>query len=312
MSDTSNSNGRTVSEVAYPAPVAVIGAGAVGSALARGLKAADYPVAAIISRTAGPARRLAAEVGAPVASAALGDLPASASFLFCCVPDDQIRPVAEELARLPRNWRTHLVAHTSGARTTDALAPLATVGATVLSFHPVQAFTEDIPPEVFDGIYVGLEGEEEALVTGRRLAEVLGARAVSLSKEAKTRYHLAASMASNFTVTLMALAGDVLVEAGLDRDEAIALLQPLVEGTLRNLGGAAPEEALTGPVARGDEGTVVSHLEALREHHSDLLPTYASLATETVRLAARAGRLSSETTDRLLEKLGASLDPISR
>ena len=291
--------------------VAVVGAGTVGTALAQRLQAAGYPIAAILSRSPRPARELAAEVGASCAATSLHALPQRVRMLFLCVPDDQVRVVAERLAGHPHPWKHCLVAHTSGALPAAALRPLAAQGATPLSFHPLQAFAQGAAADAFDGIYVALEGEAEALTAGRGLAEALAVETLELTAESKARYHLAASMASNFLVTLLAMAGEVLDDAvsqGIDRGEGADWLRPLVEGTLHNLKENPPETALTGPVARGDEETVAAHLEALHQHHPGFVPVYAALATEAVRLAARADRLPSATADRLLQQFTEVLE----
>ncbi len=289
--------------------VALIGAGALGTALARRLAACGYPIDAVLSRTEASARRLAVSVGAPVAAATLTALPDAATLVLCCVPDEALAGLAERLYLLSRDWSGTTVAHTSGALTTEVLEPLPLLGASTLSFHPVQTFTKDTPPEAFEGIYVGLEGEARAVAFGRRLASDLGARAVVVPPDAKPLYHLAASLASNAFVTLMALAGETLRAAGLDAAEAAALTRPLVEGAWRNLSTHTPEEALTGPIARGDAGTVARHLEALEDRLPHLLPVYAALATETVRLAVHGGRLSGEEAERLLALLQKALEP---
>lgn len=296
--------------------VAIIGTGAVGAALARRLRAAGYPIEAVLNRSARAAQQLAAEVGAPVASSALEALPQQATLLFLCVPDDQVRSVAQALAgQKTHPWQHCLVAHTAGALPAAALHSLAEAGAATLSFHPLQAFTQGATAEAFDGIHVGLEGGEEALLAGRSLAEALDVHAFVVTEAQKVHYHLAASMASNFLVSLLALAGEVLDGArppldsrGIDETaEGAERLRPLLEGTLRNVRDNSPEAALTGPAVRGDEETIAAHLQALDAHHPGLLPVYAALTTETVRLAARANRLSSAAADRLLNRLEAGM-----
>jgi predicted short-subunit dehydrogenase-like oxidoreductase (DUF2520 family) len=315
-------------------PAAIVGAGAMGTTLAHRLRGAGYPVATVLSRSARSAQTLATAVDAPTASTDLTDLPERARLVFLTVPDAQVTATARALAeRRSHPWPHCLAAHTSGALPAAVLGPLAEAGATTLGFHPLQAFTRDTPPEAFDGICIGLEGAPDALAAGRSLAEALGARPLALPASAKTRYHLAASMASNFLVTLMAMAGDVLDDAldGLPDDAPQGLpddalgddasdsrifgntgatnpLLPLVQGTLRNVRDAAPEAALTGPIARGDEDTVSAHVEALRAHHPGFLPVYVALATETVRLAARTDRFPPAVTDRLLRLLADALE----
>lgn len=292
-------------EPASPAPcrVAIVGAGALGTALALRLLQNGYTIDAVISRTEAGARRLAGRAGAPVASAHLADVPRTARVVFCCVPDDRVTAVAAALAEARRDWSGCTVAHMSGALTTQALAPLAARGARALSFHPVQTFPPGTSPEAFSGIYIGLEGDADAIALGARLAADLGARHVVIPPEKKALYHLAASCASNFLVTLMALTGDLLVEAGIERQTGMALVRPLVERTWQNIQQHAPEHALTGPIARGDRDTMARHAEALAAHVPHLLSTYVALATETVHLAVRAGRLTPDVAERLLGTL---------
>ncbi len=291
--------------------VAVIGAGAVGAALARRLQDCGYALRAVLSRTEGRAQALAAQAGAPDscrASADLADLPPGVRLLFCCVPDAAVAEVARVLSALDRDWPGCTAAHTSGALPAAVLTPLAERGAAVLSFHPMQAFTRHTPPEAFAGIGIGLEGGARAVARGRQVARRLGAHPVVISAEAKAGYHLAASLASNAFVTLLAVAGEVLASAGLSAEEARTLLHPLVEGTWQNLKARPPEEALTGPVVRGDRETVLDHAAALTAHLPHLMPLYAALTAETVRLAARSGRLSSTRAEALLDALQAALD----
>lgn len=289
--------------------IAVIGAGAVGQALARRLAEGGYRLDAVLSRDGARARTLAAEVGAPIASAAAADVPAATQMVFCCVPDDAVGTVARALSRARADWSGVVIAHTSGALPASALYPLGEQGAALLSFHPLQTFTPEGRPEAFDGIYVTLEGDDGAVNLGTQVAAALGAQTLRLSAEAKTRYHLSAAMASNFFVTLMALVGEVLASIDVPRPEGAALMRPLVEGTLKNLAESLPEDVLTGPIARGDRRTVAAHLDALRRHLPHLLPVYAALSTEAVRVAVRGGHLAPEAAQALLDLVHTALDP---
>ena len=288
--------------------VAVVGTGALASALARRLAACGYPVAAIFSRDAGRAEALAHAVAAPVAATDFGGLPADVSLIFCCVPDGAIGAVARQLRRVRTDWAGTVVAHTSGALTAAALYGLDEQGAALLSFHPLQSFTPQTPPDAFEEIYIGLEGDAPAVRLGADVARALGAHPLRLAPEAKARYHLAASMASNFFVTLLTLAGDVLADAGLDHPRGAAILRPLIETTWRQMQQRRPEDAHTGPIARGDGETVQLHLDALARHLPHLTPLYAALGAETVRLATRRHRLDPAAAQRLLDVLLAALD----
>lgn len=285
---------------------AVIGAGAVGTALAERLVTSGYSVEAVISRARADAQRLADRVAAPRASTDVADVE-PVSLVFCCVPDDALPDVAASLAEQPAPWYGRLVAHTSGALTADVLAPLAERDAFTLSFHPMQTFARGVGQEAFEGVTIGLEGTPAAVAMGRQVAASLRVGAVEIQAEAKVRYHLAAAMASNFFVTLMALADEVMTSAGIDQAEQ-QLLGPLVESTWRNIASTTPAGALTGPVARGDRRTLASHLDALQQHLPHLTPTYAALAAETVRLARRSGQLTEQQADMLLVDIQHALD----
>jgi predicted short-subunit dehydrogenase-like oxidoreductase (DUF2520 family) len=298
-------------DVASPdgSPVAVVGAGAVGTVLARRLVTAGYPVQAVLSRTVASAQALADQVGAPVGTDDVTALPADVRLVVLCVPDGAIADVAETLASLDHRWERTTVLHTSGRHPAAVLDPLAEHGAAPLSFHPLQTFTPDTPPEAFEDIVIGVEGPPDAVAVGKVLARSLGATPLVLSADDKVRYHSAAALASNGLVALMGVVEELLSAADLDdgafaEDDAptgaAAIMAPLIEQTWVNLKRQSPESVLTGPVARGDRETVAAHLNALAEDAPHLLPLYAALSTEMVRIAVRGGQLRPDTAETLL------------
>ena len=296
-------------ESVHTAPVALVGAGAVGTALARRLVACGHSVRAILSRDPASANALAERVGASVGATEWTALPSDIRLVMICVPDDALPTVAEALAAVNHPWADTLVGDTSGARTAGALAPLQRKGATTLSFHPLQTFAPDTPPEAFSDIVIAVEGNEEAVSAGHALAQSIGARPVQLTASNKVRYHCAAALASNGLVALLGVVQEILDTADLDAPglSATDLVKPLVEQTWANLQSAPAEHVLTGPVARGDCDTVQAHLEALSETSPHLVPLYVALSTEMTRLAIRAGSLSPDLAEELLKILRSAL-----
>ncbi|MDX1439579.1 MAG: DUF2520 domain-containing protein [Rubricoccaceae bacterium] len=285
-----------------PRPVtAIVGSGAVARVLALRMVDKGYPVEAIISRTCAHAEDLARSVGAKIGSDSYSDLPPDVQLIVICVADSALPYVAESLTAARHDWPETVVAHTSGALGSSVLEPLSAEGASVLSFHPLQTVTGASSPSVLDDAYVGIEGNEKAVSAGIELAVGLGLRYIVLSSDAKVRYHLAATMASNFFVTLIGMVHEVLASLDIDREDGQAMMEPLVRGTLGSLGRSTPEEALTGAVVRGDLSTLKEHGAALRKHLPHLVPAYASMTIEAVRLGVRSGRLDPERAEEVLE-----------
>ena len=287
-----------------PATFALVGAGATATVLGARLRACGFTVACVVGRTLPGAETLAATLGA-TASTRLADARADA--LVLCVPDDALAAVVRDVAQSHDALDGVLVLHTSGSQPVRVLAPLAARGAYVAGFHPAQSLTRATPHAALEGACAGIEGQEPALGAARHLAERLGMVPLTIRLGSKSLYHLALVLVSNYTVTLAALATEVLESAGMDARDAGRLLHPLLAGTLVNLEKQAPGEALTGPIARGDVETVRRHLTALRATLPKLVPVYAALAAETTRLAVGARRLGADEADALLQKLQEAL-----
>jgi predicted short-subunit dehydrogenase-like oxidoreductase (DUF2520 family) len=288
--------------------VAIIGAGAVGSSLARRLALRNLPITAVLSSREAPARRLADAVDAPTASTRLDDLPEEVRAVFLCVPDDEIAAVVAELASIVHAWPRTIVAHTSGALPADVLRPIAKKGAAVLSFHPMQTFPEPDHPDGFRGIHIGVEGHEDAVAYGKAVAERIGASPIRLTPTEKTRVHCAASLASNGLTALVAVVQEILGDAGLDGETAMSVVRPLINQTWHNLQSTDPEAALTGPIVRGDAGTIQDHVDALAASLPHLIPLYGALATEQIRVAVRSGRLAPDAAGQVLDVVQEAVD----
>jgi predicted short-subunit dehydrogenase-like oxidoreductase (DUF2520 family) len=219
------------------------------------------------------------------------------------VPDDAIAGVCADLASRDTFHRGQGVCHLSGAAPLLALGPARAAGAHVFSFHPVQTFPDvDAGIERLPGSHVAVTAwEEDGFRMGEDLARDAGGRPFRLNEERKALYHAAAVFSSNSLVTVEAMAERLFREAGVE--DPAAVMAPLIRGTVDNVIALGPAAALTGPVVRGDAGTVHRNLEALASHAPDAVEAYVALARASLDLAERAGRLAQGARDRIEEVL---------
>ncbi len=283
--------------------VGIVGPGAVGRVLAHNLVEAGYPVPLIVGRRSEAAASLARELPSAASSDRLEDVPGPLDVVFCTVSDDALAGLTERLREQGTSWKGRYVAHTSGLRTSEVFDALSLLGAEVASFHPVQTFPPGGPVVPLRGICIGIEGSPRAVEMLRGLTARMGALPVELRRETKPLYHASAVVASNFFVTLIAIVQETLRAAGVHPEIGESFLEPLIESTWKNVCRSGPESALTGPIVRGDRGTVQAHLAAIDSNVPHLGPFYVALATETIRLAVRSGRLHPESAEVLLEDL---------
>src|SRR4051794_17128657 len=231
--------------------IAVVGAGRLGTALAAALRAAGLDVR-------GPLRR----------GETRGDAPA----VLLCVPDAEIAAAA---AQIPSG---HLVGHCSGATGLDALA-----GHEAFALHPLMTVPAGAPSSVFAGAGAAVAGSTpRALAVAEALARAAGMVPTAVADGDRAAYHAAASIASNYLVTLEGAAERLAATAGVDR----GLLVPLVRAAVENWAARGAADALTGPIARGDEATVARQRAAVAERTPDLVPLFDALADATRSLAA--------------------------
>lgn len=288
---------------APPGPIGFIGAGKVGTALASLLNARGVEIVGVSGRKFADSRRMAAAagLGQGTASSRAGTL-AKASIVFLTVPDDAIGLLCADIAR-EGGWRKGQgVVHCSGALSSEVLQPARAAGALVASFHPLQAFASlEAAVANMPGSTFALEGDPELVAHLERFVALLGGTPLHLTAAEKTIYHTAAAIASNYTVTLAALASDLLVRQGVapDANTALRYLLPLMRGTVENLDALGLPDALTGPLARGDVGTVARHLEALEQCAPELAHVYRHLAQVTLPLAREKGGLTGAEVDAL-------------
>jgi predicted short-subunit dehydrogenase-like oxidoreductase (DUF2520 family) len=267
--------------------VAVVGAGRVGLSLARALIRSGRPVE-VLSR-----RAIELPVPLPPATTGWDAAITAADLLLIAVPDDALKGVAERLAAGGAVTGRHIVLHTSGLHDRSVLGSLEASGAGLGSWHPLQTFAGPAgDPDALSGSPAVIEGDARALVAARELAGLLHlSPIVEIPPDRKALYHAGAVFASNYLVVLAEIAARLARDAGAGEASA-QLFLPLMHGTLANYaaGGAG---ALTGPIRRGDAGTVARHLEALKGPER---AAYIALGREALRLAVASGLDLSRAT----------------
>jgi len=217
----------------------------------------------------------------------IGPLDAGTTIVILAVPDRALGDVAYDLAMTSRAPAGCVALHLSGALSTDVLAPLVPAGFAIGSMHPFQTIADPWSGgDRLIGAAFALAGEPAAIAAGRRLVSALGGRTFVIPPSLRPLYHAAAVFASNYVVTLAAVATRLLGQAGVSEDNAAAAVLSLLRSTVDNLDHLGFAAALTGPIVCGDVDTVRLHLGRLSASDRSL---YSALGRETLRLARLAG-----------------------
>jgi predicted short-subunit dehydrogenase-like oxidoreductase (DUF2520 family) len=282
--------------------VGFIGAGTVGTALAVLLNSKGYRFIGASRRR--PSRESPSKIVSNLRILGSNqEVADNADLVFITTPDAAIAEVAREV-----KWhRGQSVVHCSGADSVDVLEPARKSGALVGGFHPLQTFAgieeaiENIPGSTF-----GIEAEEPLLSTLKEMASVLGGQWIKLEAGDKVAYHAAAVFACNYLVTLVKMATDLWQTFSIPGEQATRALLPLIRGTLHNIETIGIPQCLTGPVARGDTGTVNKHLKTLREKAPSLLFAYKELGLQTIPISLAKGKINKEQADELENILKSS------
>jgi predicted short-subunit dehydrogenase-like oxidoreductase (DUF2520 family) len=284
--------------------VGIVGAGRVGAVLGAALADAGHEIAAVSGGSAASRRRIAQLL--PTAEVLPADeVAARARFVIVSVPDDGLAALVAGLAETAALGPGQIVAHTCGAHGLGVLAPAVVAGAQPLALHPAMTFTgtrADLA-RLAEGVSFGVTAPADLRVFATRLVADLGGAVEWIPEERRALYHAALAHGANHLVTLVNEAIDRLRDAGVT--DPARVLDPLLHAALDNalrLG----DSALTGPVSRGDAGTVARHLAILGATAPESLPAYLVLARRTADRAIAAGRLRPADAGALLDVLAGN------
>ena len=292
--------------------VTIIGAGVLGTSLGLLLRRAGHDIAAICSLNRRSAQEAASHIGGCDVVGDPGLAAMGADVVILAVPDRTIPSVAIEVAAGGALKRDAAVIHLAGGLPAGILSGVRAAGGYRGAMHPLQSFASiDAAVRTLPDTFFFLEGDAPALEVMKALVADLDGRPVTIDAGNKALYHAAAAVASNFLVTLMDFAVTLLSKAGVSRETALEALLPLIRGTVGNLEDVGLPAALTGPIARGDVGTVRRHLRALQMLPSEMGKLYRHMARKTIEVARRKGTLDQAGGESLLDLLAEFEEPFA-
>ncbi|MGW4252059.1 Rossmann-like and DUF2520 domain-containing protein [Streptomyces californicus] len=277
--------------------VGVVGAGRVGPALAASLQLAGHrPVA--VSGVSDASRRRAAALLPDVPLVEPAEVLARADLVLLTVPDDVLPTLVEGLAETGAVRPGQLLVHTSGRYGARVLDPALRAGALPLALHPAMTFTGTaVDVQRLAGCSFGVTAPEELRLAAEALVIEMGGEPEWIAEESRPLYHAALALGANHLVTLVAQSMELLAKAGVSAPDR--MLGPLLGAALDNALRSG-DAALTGPVARGDAGTVAAHIGELRTHAPQAVAGYVAMARTTADRALAHGLLKAELAEDLL------------
>ena len=283
--------------------IAIIGLGKVGSALGFLLRSAGHDIVAVSDCSAEALRSgILYTGGLPCTDAA--SAAAHADSVFITTTDDAIKTVCDEMAGKGVFSPGKRVVHASGAGGLDLLEAARQSGAYVASIHPLQSFAdvrgaiENIPGSTF-----GITAQKEIESWTIQIVRDLGGTFFFVPDEDKPLYHVAACIASNYLVTLIYIVRSIHHHLGLRGDDAVKSFWPLVRGTINNIEHRGVEHSLTGPIARGDVGTIEKHLAAIDAKLPWLSQLYREMGIFTTRLGLENDLVSDQKARAIISLL---------
>ncbi len=284
--------------------VAIIGAGVVGTAIGTLLHQEGFPIAAVASRSMESAERAVRYIGAGTASTNMVKAAKQGELIFITTPDGAIASVCDKIAAKKGFSEGSTVIHCCGAHSAEILSSARSCGARVLSIHPLQTLADtDQAVANLPGSFFALDGDDEAIKTGKAVIRALGGSVMVIPSDGKMLYHAAAVVACNYFVALVFQALRMFEKIGISGDSGLPALMPLIRGTVRNLEKAGIPKALTGPIARGDLETIEGHLNAFDRLMPEGKRIYCEMGVVAADVAEAKGTIDGETKQRLLEML---------
>lgn len=279
----------------------IIGCGRLGISLAVFLSRQGFTAKAFSSKSRESARKACEVVGTGKVYDDPLEVAKICPIVFITTPDTIIEPVCEKIASKNGFQKGAVVFHLSGALSSSILVSARSNNAHVGSIHPLQSFApyETGQESPFKGINISIEGDAQAVELGKEIVNALKANFFTIPTDAKTVYHAAAVVASNYLVTVEHFALELLKAADISEENAYEILEPLIMGTLGNIKARGSIDALTGPVARGDDEIVSRHLVDIDKKLPQFSSLYRLLGSHTLDIAKQRGQISKTAVEKL-------------
>ena len=277
---------------------AIVGAGMVGTAIGYLLKKAGYEIVAIADKSAAALRRAQSYTGGK-AYRKPQEILHEADCILITTPDDIILSVCKDIALSPL-IKGKYIFHMSGAGGLDLLEPAKKAGAAVASIHPLQSFSSiDNAIQNIPSSYFGITADAKAKTRAETIVLALGGKPIYISSKQKSLYHAAACVASNYLVSLLNVVESIYQSIGISEKDAKTAYLPLIYGSLKNIELSGSIQALTGPIVRGDSGTIQKHVDAINANLPQYASLYSSLGLVTIKLARAKGTLNSRQAKKI-------------
>lgn len=281
--------------------IGIIGLGKLGCSLAIGLKKEGFTISGLCSKSIN-SLQFANEILGTNFENNLFDTVKNSSIVFITVSDSAISSVASETSYNLGNEdiKDKVFIHCSGALSTSVLEPLAYKGGHIASLHPIQTFADkEMGWKGLYSIYYGFEGSNYAYESIKPIIISFKGKILNIEKKDKPIYHAAACIVSNYLVTLAYIGGYLFETLGLEFDEGVEALKPLMDKTKSNIDSLGAINALTGPISRGDAETVENHIKAIQEKAPKILNAYKALGKITIEIGLENGTINIEDAERL-------------
>jgi predicted short-subunit dehydrogenase-like oxidoreductase (DUF2520 family) len=267
--------------------LSIVGAGRVGRTLGKLLRERGWRIGAVVTRSAATSRAAVRTIGAGTPFSRLTADPFAADVILLCTADDDLPAIVRTLARLGRGkCKGKIILHTSATLDRSILAPLARLGASTGSLHPMQAFSGKVVPNL-RGVIFGVEGDPKARRMAQAMGKLLGGITVAINTRDKPIYHAAAVLAAGSAYPLIEAGMQMLTRIGFKRALAMQTLVPLIRQIFDNIERIGPRAAWTGPLSRGDYAIVRKHAKALKAYPREFQESHAALSLLAGRLLAR-------------------------